>query len=92
MTSLGPAVARHDRDENAARLVRLVDREGVVRDDVGEGVGDALEHGRVRLLRQHLVEDVREPTVRVDDRVRARGRLLLVGRLDRLERRAFHRL
>ena len=41
---VGPAVARHDRNQDAARLVSLVDREGVVRDDVGEGVGDALEH------------------------------------------------
>ena len=40
---VGPAVARHHGDEQAPRLVGLVDRERVVGDDVRERVGDALE-------------------------------------------------
>jgi hypothetical protein len=73
-----PAVARHHGDEQPPGLVGLVDREGVVGDDVGERVRDALEDGRVGLLREDLVEHVREAAVGVDEPVGAR-----LGRDDR---------
>ena len=76
---------------SAPRLVGLVDREGVVRDDVRERVGDALEHRRVRLLRQDLVEDVGKPPIGVDEPVRARGATRRSdGRLDCPGNQAVH--
>ena len=65
-------VADDHRGEHALRLVGLVDRERVVRDQVGERVGDAHEQRVEALLREHLVEHVGEPPVRLDDR-RLRG-------------------
>ena len=39
---LGPLVTREHRDQHGLRLVGLVDREGVVRDELGQRVGDPL--------------------------------------------------
>ena len=50
------------------RLVGLVDGQRVVRDEVGERVRDAHEQGVEALLREHLVEDVGEAAVRLDER------------------------
>ena len=85
-----PAVARHHGDEQPPGLVGLVDREGVVGDDVRERVRDALEHRRVRLLGQDLVEHVREAAVRVDEPVGAQGNGGGGGGLSRLGDQAFH--
>ncbi len=63
-------VAGEHRHEQPLRLVGLVDRERVVRDEVGERVGDAHEQCVEALLGEHLVEDVREPAVRLDERRR----------------------
>ena len=60
---LGPAVACEHRDERRLRLVRLEDAEGVVRDQLGERVRDPVEQRVEVLLRQHVVEDVRETAV-----------------------------
>ena len=49
------------------RLVGLVDRERVVRDQVAERVGDPHEQRVEALLGEHLVEDVGEPPVRLDE-------------------------
>jgi len=61
-------VADDHRDEQALRLVGLVDGEVVVRNEVGERVGDAHEERVEALLGEHLVEHVGEPPVRLDDR------------------------
>ena len=53
--------------EHPVRLVRLVDRERVVRDQLTDRVGDADEQSVERLLCEHLVEDVGQPTVRLDE-------------------------
>ena len=60
-------VAREHGHEHGLRLVRLVDRQRVVRDEVGERVGDAHEQRVERLLGEHLVEEVGEPPVRLDE-------------------------
>ena len=49
------------------RLVRLVDRERVVRDQVAERVRDPHEQRVEALLREHLVEHVGKPLVRLDE-------------------------
>jgi hypothetical protein len=69
-----PAVPGHERDEALAGLVRLVDREGVVGDELRERVGDPVEQRVERLLREDVVEDVREPAVRIEERLGRRGR------------------
>ncbi len=53
--------------EHSVRFVRLVDRERVVRDQLADGVGDAAEKRVERLLREHFVEDVGQPAVRLDE-------------------------
>ena len=63
------------RLEHPFGLVRLVDRERVVRDELADRVGDADEKRVERLLREHLVEDVGEPPVRLDESRVARTRL-----------------
>jgi len=62
-----PVVPREHGDEDPLRFVRLVDRHRLVRDEVGERVGDADEQRIEALLREHLVEHVGEAPVRVDD-------------------------
>ena len=57
-----------------ARLVRLVDRERVVRDEIAERVGDPLEQGVEALLREDVVEDVGEAPIGVDEGVDTRQR------------------
>ena len=57
--------------ELALRLVRLVDVQRLVRDDLGERVGDPDEQRVEALLREQVVEDVREPAVGVDGRLDA---------------------
>jgi hypothetical protein len=64
-----PLVSRHQRDEEASVLVRLVDREGVEGDQIAQCVGDSLENGVQLLLREDDVEDVGKTPVRVDQRV-----------------------
>jgi hypothetical protein len=64
-----PLVARPHRDEQATRLVRLVDRQRVVRNQVGERVGDAVEQRVEALLAEDVVEHVRQAPVRLDERV-----------------------
>src|SRR5581483_10039847 len=61
-----------DGGERLIRLVRLVDRQRVVRDQVAERVGDPDEQRVEALLGQHLVEDVGEPAVRRDELVLTR--------------------
>ena len=60
MISSRPVVAREDGNEHASRLVGLVDGERVVGDEVGERVRDPVEQRVEALLREDLVEDVRE--------------------------------
>ena len=56
------------RLEHALRLVGLVDRQRVERrNQVADGVGDAHQEGVEALLGEDLVEDVREPPVRLDE-------------------------
>ena len=55
---VGPLVAGEHRRQHRVRLVGLVDRERVVRDQVVQGVGDANEEGVEALLGEHLVEQV----------------------------------
>ena len=44
-----------------------------MRDQIGERVRDAVEQPVETLLREHLVEDVRQLAVRLDERIRTRG-------------------
>ena len=67
-----PLVAGEHRHEQPLRLVRLPDRQRVVRDQVGERVGDAHEQRVEAQLREHLVEDVGQPPVRLDQLERGR--------------------
>ena len=60
------------RTQLALRLVGLVERDVVERDQLADGVGDPLEQVVERLLREHLVEDVGELAVRLDERVERR--------------------
>ncbi len=82
-----PLVAREDGDQDRLRLVRLVDRERVVGDELREGVRDPLEQVVEAVLREDVVEDVGELAVRLDERRGTRSRRLLVavlgGRRDR---------
>ena len=63
---VGVLVAREHGSQHGVRLVGLVDRQRVVRDQVVQRVGDADEQGIEALLGQHLVEEVSEPPVRLD--------------------------
>ena len=63
-------LAAHERrHELALRLVRLVDVQRLVRDDLVERVSDPHEQRVEALLGEQVVEDVREPAVGVDRRV-----------------------
>ena len=66
--------AGEDAPELAGRLVGLVEREVVVRDQLADRVRDPLEQGVERLLGEHVVEDVGEPAVRLDEREGCRRR------------------
>ena len=69
---LGPRAAREHGHELALLLVRLVDVQVVVRDELAERVGDAVEQRLGALLGEHVVEDACEAPVRLDERLRAR--------------------
>jgi len=56
-------------DQAAAHLIRLVDRERVIGDEVGERVGDPLQERVQALLGEHVVEDVGQAAIGVDERV-----------------------
>ena len=73
---VGPVVAREHRLEDALALVGLVDREGAVRDEVGQRVGDADQEGVERLLRKRVVPDVGEAPVRLDELELGRAEVL----------------
>ena len=60
-----PLAAREDGEQLALRLVRLVDVDVLVRDELGERVGDPLEQGVEALLGEHVVEDLGEAPVRL---------------------------
>jgi len=70
---LGPLVAGEHGDEDGLCLVGLVDRERVVRDELGERVRDPLEQVVEAVLRENVVEDVGQLPVRLDEGLRARG-------------------
>jgi len=70
---LGPLVAREHRHELCLRVVGLVDRECVVRDELGERVRDPLEQVVEAVLREDVVEDVRELPVGLNERVHGWG-------------------
>jgi hypothetical protein len=67
---VGPFVPRPDGDQHAPRHVRLVDRQRDVRHEIRERVRDAVEQRVEALLSEHVVEDVGEPPIRLDERVR----------------------
>ena len=52
-------------DQLAGRLVRLVDLDVLVRDQLRQRVRDALEQRVEALLGQDVVEDLREPAIRL---------------------------
>ena len=54
--------------ELASGLVRFVEGEIVVRNQLTDRVGDPLEQGVERLLREHVMEHVGETAVRLDER------------------------
>ena len=60
-----PLAACEHGDELALRLVRLVDVDVLVGDELGERVGDALEQRVEALLGEHVVEDLGESPVRL---------------------------
>ena len=70
---LRPLASHERRHELALRLVGLVDVQRLVRDDLVERVGDPDEQRVEALLREKVVEDVREAAVGVDGRVAGRG-------------------
>ena len=68
-----PLVAGEHRRQHRVRLVGLVDRERVVRDQVVQRVRDANEEGVEALLGEHLVEQVGEPPIGIDELGLRRG-------------------
>ena len=58
-----------DGDQLMAGVVGLVDLERVVRHEIGERVGDAVEQRVEALLREDVVEDLRETPIRLDEQV-----------------------
>ena len=78
LVELGPVVhdlflvlgrAGEDRHELTARLVGLVDVQRLVRHQIGERHRDAIEQRVEALLGHHLMEDLGQPTVRLDERL-----------------------
>ena len=65
MTSSAHLLRARTGDELALGLVRLVDVDVLVRDELGERVGDPLEQRVEALLREHVVEDLGQPAVRL---------------------------
>ena len=65
---VGVVAAGKDAPELRRGLVRLVEGEVVVRNQLADRVGDPLEQRVERLLREHVVEHVGEPAVRLDER------------------------
>ena len=63
-----PFVARPDGGEHAPRLVGRVDRQRVVGNEICERIRNAVEQRIEALLGQDVMEDVREPAVRLDER------------------------
>ena len=81
-----PLVARPHGLQGPPRLIRLVDGQRVVRDELRERIGDPVEQGVEALLAQHVVEDVRQAAVRLDERRPVddrRGERLLVDEAQR---------
>ena len=70
---LRPFAPHEHRDELLLRLVGLVDVQRFVRDDLVERVRDPNEQRVEALLREEIVEDVREAAVGVDRRAGGRG-------------------
>src|SRR5512142_3379599 len=64
---VGVLVAGEHRLQHVLRLVCLIDRQRVERDQVGDGVGDADKKRVEALLGEDLVEDVSEAPVRLDE-------------------------
>ena len=60
--------AGKDAPQLRGGLVRLVDGEVVVRNELAEGVGNPLEQCVERLLRENLVKHVGEAAIRVEER------------------------
>jgi len=60
-----PLAACEHRDQLALRFVRFVDVDVLVGDQLGKGVRDALEQRVEALLREHVVEDLGQPPVRL---------------------------
>ena len=69
-----PLAAHEQGHELAPHLIRLVDVQGLVGDQLGQGVGDPVEQRVEALLRDEIVVDVREAAVRVDEPVLGRDR------------------
>ena len=76
----GVLAAREDGTEFPGRFLGLVKREVVVRNQLSDGVGDALEECVERLLGQNVVEDVGEPAVRLDEGERGESLSIVVVR------------
>jgi len=64
---------RQDRHQLPACLVRLVDVQRLVRHQIAERGRDALEQRIECLLREHFVEHLCQPAVRLDERLGAAG-------------------
>ena len=69
---LGVVTRREDGAQLPLRLVGLVERDVVERDELADRGRDALQEVVERLLGEQLVEDVRELAVRLDERVERR--------------------
>ena len=68
-----PLVTRQHWSQHLLPLVRLVDRERVVGNQVVERVGDPDEQRVEALLGEDLVEDVGQPPIGIDELGRRRG-------------------
>ena len=67
---VGPAVACEHRGEQLPLLVGLVEREPVVGHEIEQRVGDPVQHRVERLLGEHVVEDLRQAPVQLNEPVR----------------------
>jgi hypothetical protein len=63
---LRPLAAHVHGYESPVCLVRLVDMQRLVRDQVCERIPDVVQERLERLLRKQVVEDIRQPAVGVD--------------------------
>jgi hypothetical protein len=64
---VGMVVTGQNGLEETTGGVGLVDRECVVRDDLPEGVGDAVQQSVEGLVREHLVDHVGKESIGVDE-------------------------